>query len=58
MVAVKNSNIRTLVKKINNNVTITTLQHTGNSGIVKTIYSGIFSHIKRYSAIFTHVQAS
>ena len=38
------------------NVIITLLPHTENSAIVRTVYSGIFSHIQGHSTIFSHVQ--
>ena len=33
------------------------MRHIENPGIVRTVYSGIFSHIQAHSAIFSHVQA-
>ena len=41
----------------NDNVIITMLWHIENPGIVRTIYSVIFSHIYGNSPIFSHVQA-
>ena len=41
----------------NNDVIITILRHIENSGTVRTVYKGIFRHIQRHAAIFTHVQA-
>ena len=30
--------------------------HIGNSGIVRTVYSGVFRHIQGHSAIFSNIQ--
>ena len=41
----------------NNNIVIIISRHIENSGIVKTVYSGIFRHIEEHSVIFSHAQA-
>ena len=33
------------------------MRHIEDSGIVRTVYSGIFSDIKQYSAMFRHTEA-
>ena len=40
----------------NDNVIITILHHIENSGIVRTVYSGIFRHIQQYSAMLGKVE--
>ena len=40
----------------NDSVIITISQHIENSGIVRTLYSGLFRHTQGHSVIFSHVQ--
>ena len=34
-----------------------TVRHIENTGIIRTVYSGIFRHIQGHSAIISHAQA-
>ena len=42
---------------ISYNVIVTISWHIENPGLVTTVYSGIFRHTRRHSAIFSHVLA-
>ena len=52
----KNSNYNNISYN-NDNVIITISRCIQNSGIVRTLYSGVFRHIQGHSAIFSHGHA-